>query len=165
MSTIRLHQDQLAGLIALSPLLWITSLLGEIILSFLLPRRTISPTVTKSKLILLPSQQANKSRDKVLGQGIATLFGKPADWEDGRLVSQRTIFTRVRIETPFILKRRGGVAGCCKLLGAGHTWSDVIILCSFSCPCRSGHDVPVTLQQDKFYSLFCNFLSLYEWKM
>ena len=24
--------------------------------------------------------------------------------------------------------------------------------------------VPVNLQQDKCYSLFCNFLSLYEWK-
>ena len=26
------------------------------------------------------------------------------------------------------------------------------------------HNVPVNLQQDKCYSLFCNFLSLYEWK-
>ena len=25
-------------------------------------------------------------------------------------------------------------------------------------------EVPVNLQQDKCYSLFCNFLSLYEWK-
>ena len=25
---------------------------------------------------------------------------------------------------------------------------------------RSGHDVPINLQQDKRYSLFCNFLSL-----
>ena len=55
---------------------------------------------------------------------------------------------------------RGGggvVADNCKLLGVG-------ILCSCSCPHRSGHDVPVNLQQDKRYSLFCNFLSLYEWK-
>ena len=39
--------------------------------------------VTKSKLILLATRQANKSRDKVLGQGIAILFGKPANQEDG----------------------------------------------------------------------------------
>ena len=28
---------------------------------------------------------------------------------------------------------------------------------------RSGRDVPVNLQQDKYYSLFCNFLFLNEW--
>ena len=49
------------------------------------------------------------------------------------------------------------MVSCCKLLGAG-------ILCSRSCPCRSGHDVPVNLQQDKCSFLFCNFFSLYEWK-
>ena len=49
------------------------------------------------------------------------------------------------------------MVGCCKLLGVG-------ILCSYRCPHRSGHDVPVNLQQDKCYSLFCNFLSLCEWK-
>ena len=31
-------------------------------------------------------------------------------------------------------------------------------------PGRSGHNVPVNHHQDKGYSLFCNFLSLYEWK-
>ena len=46
----------------------------------------------------------------------------------------------------------------CRLLGAG-------ILCSCSCPRRSGHSVPVNLQQDKCYSLFCNFLFLYEWTL
>ena len=40
---------------------------------------------------------------------------------------------------------------CCKLLGA---W----ILFSCSCPYRSGHTVPINLQQDK-YSLLCNFLT------
>ena len=49
------------------------------------------------------------------------------------------------------------MAGCNKLLGAR-------ILCSCICPCRSGHNVSINLQQDKYYSLFCNFLSLYEWK-
>ena len=73
--------------------------------------------------------------------------------------------TRVRIQASCILKGEGGgggcggeeVAGCCKLLGAG-------ILCSCSCPCRSGHDVPINLPRDKCYSLFCNFSCLYEWK-
>ena len=46
--------------------------------------------VTESKLIRLATLQANKPRDKLLGQGIVTLFGKPADREDSELVSQRT---------------------------------------------------------------------------
>ena len=46
--------------------------------------------VTESKLIQLAALQANKPRDELLGQGIATLFGKPADGEDSELVSQRT---------------------------------------------------------------------------
>ena len=49
------------------------------------------------------------------------------------------------------------MVGCCKLLGAG-------ILCSCCCLPKSSHDVSVNLQQNKCYFLFCNFLSLYEWK-
>ena len=48
--------------------------------------------VTESKLI---TRQANKSRDKLLGQGMMTLFGKSADQEDGGLVSQRTILPKL----------------------------------------------------------------------
>lgn len=48
-------------------------------------------TVTESKLILLASWQANKSRDKVLGQGIVTSLGKPADQENGGLVFPKAI--------------------------------------------------------------------------
>lgn len=48
-------------------------------------------TVTESKLILLATQQDNKLRDKVLGQAIVTLFTKPANRENGGLVSQRNI--------------------------------------------------------------------------
>ena len=48
------------------------------------------------------------------------------------------------------------VVGSCKLLGAG-------TLCSGIYPGRSGHDVPVDLQEDKYDSPFCKFLSLYEW--
>ena len=47
-------------------------------------------TVTEPKLVLLTTQHAKNSRDKLLGQGIATLFGKPADREDGGLVPHRT---------------------------------------------------------------------------
>ena len=45
--------------------------------------------------------------------------------------------------------------GCCKLLV-----SESFVLAGQ----RSGHNVPVNLQQDKCYSLFCNFFSLHEWK-
>ena len=44
----------------------------------------------ESKLLLLPTWQANKQ-----GQGTLTLFGKPADQEDGGLVFQRTILCAV----------------------------------------------------------------------
>ena len=59
-----------------------------------------------------------------------------------------------------LLKARWGrhVVGCCRLLGVG-------ILCSCSCPHRSGHDIPINFQQDKYYSLFCSFLSLYKWML
>ena len=43
--------------------------------------------VTKSKLILLTTCQANKLRHKLLRQGIVTLFRQPVDREDGGLVS------------------------------------------------------------------------------
>ena len=46
------------------------------------------------------------------------------------------------------------MVGCCKLL-------DVGILVLGSCPSMSGHNVSINLQEDKCYSLFCNFLSLY----
>ena len=50
--------------------------------------------VTESELVLLTAQQANKLRDELLGQEILTLLRKPADREDGELVSQRTILPR-----------------------------------------------------------------------
>ena len=42
--------------------------------------------ITKSKFLLLTARQVNKSRGELLGQGIATLFGKPANQEDGGLI-------------------------------------------------------------------------------
>ena len=38
------------------------------------------------------------------------------------------------------------------------------ILCFRSCPCTSGHNIPLSPQQDKSFCLLCNFLSLYEWE-
>ena len=39
--------------------------------------KTVSSSVTESKLALLTSRQANKLRDEFLGQGTATLFRNP----------------------------------------------------------------------------------------
>ena len=47
------------------------------------------------------------------------------------------------------------MAGYCKPLAA-------IVLHSCSCLCRSDHNGPINLQQDKCYFLFRNFL--YGWK-
>jgi len=46
-----------------------------------------------SKLVLLTTGQASKSKDKLLGKGRTTLSGKQIDREGGRLVFQRIIFT------------------------------------------------------------------------
>ena len=115
----------------------------------------VSEGVTESKFILLAAKQVNKSRDELLRQGIVALFGKPADQEDGGLVFQRTALPK--LELRLVLHQKGSGVGCCKLLR-------VKSLCSCICPCRTGHDAPVTLQGDKCYSLFCNFLSLYDWE-
>ena len=77
--------------------------------------------VTESKLALLATRQASRSREELLGQGIANLSGKPADRGDGGLLSQRTILLELEF---FCTKGGGGVSGYCKLLGAG-------ILCSY----------------------------------
>lgn len=50
-----------------------------------------NPIVTESELALLAARQANNLRDQVLGQGIGTLLGKPAEREDGRCMSQGTV--------------------------------------------------------------------------
>ena len=42
---------------------------------------------TKSKFLLLATQQANKSREELLGQEIVTLFRKSADWGDSGLMA------------------------------------------------------------------------------
>ena len=59
--------------------------------------------IIKSKFELLAPRQASKSRDKLLGQGIVTLFGKPADQENGGPESQNTIVSELGCRL-FILK-------------------------------------------------------------
>ena len=65
-------------------------------------------------------------------------------------------FTLVRIQS-LILKGAQGwrvvVAGFYKPLDAG-------ILCSCSCPCRSGHNVPVNLQDKPLFSVLQLFISI-----
>ena len=56
--------------------------------------------VTKPNFFLLTAWQANKSEAKLLGQGIRLLIQNPADQENGRLLSQRTISPTVRIQAP-----------------------------------------------------------------
>ena len=68
----------------------------------------------ESKVMLLTTLQANKSRNELLGRGIVTLFRNPADQEDGSLTSQRTIFgARVKIQAPFILIGEGVESNTC----------------------------------------------------
>ena len=63
--------------------------------------------VTKSKLVLLTEWQDNQLRDELLGQRTETLFGKPADGEDGELVFQRTIFLKLEFRFFFYTKEKG----------------------------------------------------------
>lgn len=58
--------------------------------------------------------------------------------EDG-LLSPKTIWL-VLDSGFFYTKRKGGVVGCCRLLGVG-------IFCSCNCPSKSGHNDPANLQQ------------------
>ena len=53
--------------------------------------------LTESKFILLNEEQASELKFELLGWRIATLFRKPADWEDGRLVSQRIVFAELEL--------------------------------------------------------------------
>lgn len=53
--------------------------------------------VTESKLILLTTQQANKSSDELLGQETVILFGTPANQEDNGQVSPKNL-TQVRMQ-------------------------------------------------------------------
>ena len=104
-----------------------------------------------SKLVLLTAWRVSKLRDQVLGQGRETLFGKPADWEDGgRRLSQRTIFPE--LELNLLLYWKG--EGCDWLLQT--SWRPLHSV-------RVGQVTWSNLQPDRCYSLLFNFLSRYEW--
>ena len=60
------------------------------------------------QVTLLAAQQASKSGDEVLRQGIATLFRKPADREDGGLGSPQNRLISVWMAVSFIEQRGGG---------------------------------------------------------
>ena len=63
----------------------------------------------KSKLILLPAQQANTSRRQLLGWRIVTLFRKPTDWDDGKVVSQNHLtWVWMLVFYSFMEQRVGG---------------------------------------------------------
>ena len=73
----------------------------------------MNSVVTESKLTLLATRQANKLGDKLLRQGVTTLFRKPADQENGGLVFQTNKQTknhhiRVWIPISFIEQREEG---------------------------------------------------------
>lgn len=51
---------------------------------------------TKCKLVVFVIQQASKSRDKLLGQGIVTLLRKQAAWEDsGQYPKEQSPWVRI----------------------------------------------------------------------
>ena len=57
--------------------------------------------------MLLAPQQANKLRHKLLGQGIAILFGKPANREDDGCVPPENHLACIRIQASCILEGEG----------------------------------------------------------
>ena len=65
-------------------------------------------SVTEAKLTLLTTWQASKSGKEMLKQGIGSVFGKPADQKDGRLVSQKNHLMGFWMPVYFIEHREGG---------------------------------------------------------
>ena len=91
--------------------------------------------VSKPKLVLLTDHRSVNQEVNCWGKKL-WLLGMPADGKDGRLVSN--LLTQVRIQASFILKGEGVWLIIADL--------GVRILCSCTGP-RTGHDVPVNLQQ------------------
>ena len=109
----------------------------------------------KTRLILLTIEQVNRLKDEVLDQGIVTLFRKPGDRKHGRWVFQRTIFCKLEFRLPLYEKRRG----CGWLLQIDVPESIIFAVVNIG-------QVTVFLETSNKTNaiLFCNFLSLYEWK-
>ena len=77
--------------------------------------KTEGAPVTKSKLMLLATWQANLLGEGLLWQGIKALSERPADQEECRLPTYTTIFPSQ--SSVFLYTKRGGsMAGGCKLL-------------------------------------------------
>ena len=89
----------------------------------------LSLIVTLSKLLLLAAQQANKSRNGLLGRGISTLFMMPANPEDGGLLSPKSHLAWVRMPASFILKEESVKSS---ISGFGQPPEG---MCSFLPPC------------------------------
>ena len=62
----------------------------------------------QAKLLMPATQQANSLESVGAGQGIASVFGKPADQGDGGLVSQTTILPGLEANFFFLIEQRGG---------------------------------------------------------
>ena len=109
---------------------WGPGLVVKVIMGVFTQFLSYREPVTSAPPLVLPSSYCSllsgpvKWETSCLGKK-QWLFRKPADWEEGGLMSQRTHITQVRIRAPFILKE-GHVTGCWKLLAVG-------ILCSYSC--------------------------------
>ena len=65
------------------------------------------PLITESRFTPLTEQQANKLRDKLLGQGLRTVFTKLADQERQWTSVPKNHRSGVRIQAAFMLKKEG----------------------------------------------------------
>lgn len=61
----------------------------QAVCTILIPFILLETIVTKSMLTPLTAQQASKIRDKILSQEKMSLFEKPENREDGRLMCQK----------------------------------------------------------------------------
>ena len=111
--------------------------------------------VTRCKFVCSMHSEAKQTEKLEFGAEKGLLQGHVRRWAARAQKTQN--FSKGFCKGSLKARWGRGVVSCCKLLGVG-------ILCSCSCPHRSGHDAPVNLQQDTCHFLFCNFFSLNEWK-
>lgn len=111
-----------------------------------------------SKLVLLSAWQVNKPREELLWQGTATVFGKPVDLEDGRLLSQRTVLPGV--DASFFYGTKRGRPGCqvkkeiscCKIFA--RCFLANVLISSFLKPFSDGPGQDVSCEfKQKYFSL------------
>ena len=112
---------------------------------------------------MLTTQQANKSRSKLLGQGRVTLFGKPAYTGDYGLVTQRTTFPELGLSF-FYGTKKGEVryenkkAKCCKYFLVWTNCRGDVFISFFLQPftCGSGQECffPMSLNKDIYIYIY-----------